>query len=160
MLALNNKKIDLLNNIGIDCWQHKFAKHMWYDDEISNDIKIEIYPLTIYIKCLVLLPVYKPKPTVLKSAVQQILTGMLKVLKLQDEEISIAKIYAKNICLSADDWQRIYNKALLLHPKFILQLEKNSFKNTKMVSTFNPIYLLENPQDKKLAYKDLLDLGN
>lgn len=102
-------------------------------------------------RCLVI--VFEPQT----SAAEKILTGMLSVLNLPSKDLMLVKIDRMQ-----PDWQLITDKLSQWPSNNILQLSMGiapvKIKNINIINTFSPEHLLNHPQDKAQAYKDLLTL--
>lgn len=116
--------------------------------------KLHAMGLTIWqprARCLVI--TFEPQ----NPAAEKILTGMLSVLNLPSKDLMLVKIDR-----TQPDWQLITDKLSQWPSNNILQLSMDiapvKIKNINIINTFSPEHLLNNPQDKAQAYKDLLTL--
>jgi hypothetical protein len=150
----------LLDNLGIQQWWPRKLRHPWYK---TQQVVVTVTPAILLVKCLVLLPLKKNEKTELTPAVEKILTGMLSVLDLAENELSIAKIYARTEQLTEQNWQQVFTEIAVWQPRFILQLDKTApvcSYPTIVGQTYHPEHLWQNQQDKAAAYKDLLAFKN
>lgn len=150
----------LLNYLGVPQWYPRKSQHPWYQED---RVIVEVFPAIFKVKCLVLLPMQKSNMKFYDPKVNKVLTGMLGVLDLAPEELSIAKIYAVDEQLTAQDWQQVLLEVDRFQPKFVLQLDKTGplGRNDKTwLQTYHPDHLRHNQQDKVAAYHDLLTLKN
>lgn len=143
----------LLQDFGFQQWYPRKSRHNWYQD---NDVVVEVLPTILQVKCLVLLPIYIKKE--ISPQVRKILNGMLGVLALAKNELSIAKIYTINTYFTERDRQQITREIHIWQPQFILQLDKTAaiINDNKMLQTYHPEHLAMHQQDKVLAYQELL----
>jgi len=157
-------KINFLSELGVDIWWPRATRHPRFSRE---NIKIEILPLQMHARCLVLLPMnfsYTKESQALECQVlewQELLDKMLCVLELDECELVIAKIYSEHATLSTDDWQQVAVTISQWQPRLVLQFAPElplCMGGLGGVTTFHPQHLLECPQDKAIAYQDLLKL--
>ena len=150
----------LLNHLGVALWYPRKLQHPWYKE---NRVIVEVSPAIFHVKCLVLLPMQKSSIEFYDPKVNKVLTGMLGVLDLTPDELSIAKIHAVNKQLTVQDWQQVLLEVDRWQPKFVLQLDKTAplcCNDGSWVQTYHPVNLVQNPQDKAATYNDLLTLKN
>ncbi len=148
----------LLNYLGIQQWYPCKLKHPWYS---GDKIIVDVLPAIFQVKCMVLLPVKKGCAELCDPIAKKILTGMLGVLHLTHEELSIATIYTADEHITMQDWQQAFVDIAYWQPKFILQLDKTMplcRDNKTLIQTYHPAHLAQNQQDKVAAYQDLLTL--
>lgn len=145
----------LLQDFGFQQWYPRKSRHGWYQEK---DLVVEVLPTILKVKCLILLPIYNKKE--FSSQINKILYGMLSVLALAKDELSVAKVYTTSSNITEQDWQQIFAEINIWQPQFILQLDKNApmTSDNRLVQTYHPEHLAMNQQDKTAAYQELLTL--
>jgi hypothetical protein len=145
----------LLQDFGLQQWYPRKLRHPWYK---KNNVIVEVTPAILKIKCLILLPMYTKKEFSLQA--NKVLSGMLGVLALAKDELSIAKIYTNNNFFTKQDKSKINEEIQIWQPQFILQLEKNTtiIEDNKVLQTYHPEHLVMHQEDKTLAYQELLTI--
>lgn len=136
MLAEKLPNYNVLKALGLDLWHPR-------DPQLSPE------PLIINAKCAAL--VFNPEPDN-----EKILTGMLSVLTLNSEDLMLVKIYSTN-----PDLASIAQRLQVWQAKNVLQLNMQIPAIpgiAKLIRTYSPDFLANNPEYKPQAYKDLLKL--
>lgn len=141
-----SKKYQLLNHIGIPYWLDRASVFR------SNA------PL-FGAKCLVLLPETINKQT---PEEDKILTGMLNVLGLKTKEICIAWIETQDSTILKTELLKWAPESILIMGEALaIRMAEaiNCLKNSIIIQvTHHQKHLLQSPEDKKKAYRDLLSL--
>lgn len=144
-----------LDAFGLKVWQPRAFRH----PQLAADVtKIVAEPVRINARCAVVVFIAQDVESQLQAAEQKILTGMISVLNLSDTQYMLIKIYSQKpdfnlIAETINRWQA--NSVLQLDMQYDLLA-----CSMPVVRTFGPQYLLQHPEHKAQAYKDLLTLRN
>ena len=108
-------------------------------------------------RCLVVLPIDGlSSPPNLSVAGEKVFSGMIKVLELQDAEIIYLRVAYRT--LTPEIVQQTKALIHLLEPQHVLDFSRSAtFKiDDTYHRTFHPEQLVKKPEQKKMAYQDLL----
>lgn len=141
-------KLNFLHNLGVDTWWPCATKHPYF---AQKTIKIELQPLQLGLRCVVLLPMYAhaiqqvPQTTIIQDQTCSVeyppyvhtvpdwwplLWKMLDVLALAADQIAIAKIYTNYLggrwvcdheAMNIDAWQKVVQEVAIWEPQTVLQ---------------------------------------
>lgn len=141
-----SRKYQLLNHIGIPYWLDRASVFRCHAPIFNA-------------RCLVLLPETINKQT---PEEEKILTGMLNVLELQPKEICIAWIQTEDsTILRAELLKWAPESVLIMGEALATSMAEviNGLKHAMIIQvTHHQKHLLQSPEDKKKAYRDLLSL--
>lgn len=152
----------ILSYMEMDAWHPIYFRHPFFKKE-NNLLTINYDKYIINAKLLIILPIPKVSNTFSHEKLNTIIRGMLSVLEFDKFECVIARILLDSYHSEKPDinnnnfFDKIKNEIAKLQPQNILLFGKNFDLNLREIfTTFHPLHLLENPQDKKQAYKDLI----
>ena len=144
----------ILDKIGVDIWQPRPFKHPFVDIE---PVVLVPQSACINAKCLILIAMQSNLPQQPNSVLDEMLRGMIKVLGLEPKDWMCLKLYGEPLKY----WACVEREVAKWMPRTVLQLDQGLPVLTtvhNVFQTYNPSYLINNIQEKRIAYQVLLKL--